>query len=785
MLEPRRPAARMAAARMAELLGEAIGETVGYQVRFERRIGPRTRVQVVTEGILTRRIQGNPDLDGVGLLIFDEFHERSIQADLGLALALDAAAALRPDLRILIMSATLDALAAADLLGGAPVISAEGRSFPVEIRYAERAPADPVLAVESAVLGALQDQAGDLLVFLPGVGEIERVRRRLAERLGDGVEVLPLHGTLPVEHQQRALVPIPGGPRRVVLATNIAETSLTIEGVTTVIDLGLARKPRFDPGSGLTRLVTEPIPLASAEQRAGRAGRLAPGHCLRLWTRAQEVGRAAHRRPEILESDLAPLVLELALWGVKDPGALRWLDPPPEHHWGQAVALLQDLGALDPAGAITPLGRALAELPLHPRLATLVATGLDQGTGRLAADLAALLSERDGWIGDPGEPRPADLGLRLAALEAFRAGRQEAHMERARLAVADRLSRRLVKGAPEHQAEGAWAVEAGALLALAYPDRIAQRRGSRDGRYLLSGGPGGGTGAELPPDDALAAHPYLVAAELDARGRDARIQLALPVSEPALRQALAGRIHVDDVVTWEPNLESVTARRETRLGTLVLDSQPTALTDPARTLDLLLEQVGGRFVQALNWDASARQLQARVALVRAQDPSGAWPDLSDAALRSTLRDWLAPWLQGKRSLAEARALALAQVLSGLLDWGQRSRLDDWAPEALTTPAGRRRRLDYLAGPEPVLAVQLQELFGCRETPAICQGRVPVMLHLLSPAGRPVQITQDLAGFWSRGYPEVRKELRGRYPKHAWPADPLQAEPVARPGRPRT
>lgn len=789
MLEPRRPAARMAAARMAALLGEAVGETVGYQVRLERRIGPRTRIQVVTEGILTRRIQGDPGLDGVGLLIFDEFHERSLQADLGLALALDAASALRPGLRLLIMSATLDAEAAAELLGGAPVVTAEGRSFPVEVRYAERPAQDALRAVATAVLDLLAARAGDLLVFLPGSGEIERVRRRLAERLGDGVAVLPLHGALPLEAQQQALVPTTGGPRRVVLATDIAETSLTIEGVTTVIDLGLARKPRFDPGSGLTRLVTEPIPLASAEQRAGRAGRLAPGLCVRLWTRAQEVGRAAHRRPEILEADLASLALELALWGVKDPATLRWLDPPPEHHWGQGLALLQDLGALDSNGTLTPLGRLLAEQPLHPRLAVLVAAGLDQGAERQAADLAALLSERDGWIGTPGEPRPADLGLRLAALEAFRAGKPDPRMERGRLSAVDRLSQRLVRSTVRAAGAGAPSpaspVEAGALLALAYPDRIAQRRSARDGRYLLSGGPRGGTGAELPPEDALVAHPYLVAAELDARGRDARIQLALPVSEGALRQMLAGRIRVADVVAWDPALESVVARRETRLGALMLDSQPAPLPDPGRTLDLLLEQVGRQFERALPWDKPSRQLQARVALVRAQDPQGGWPDLSDAALRSGLRDWLGPWLQGKRGLAEVRALPLAQVLAGLLDWGRRSRLEDWAPEALTTPAGRRRRLDYGAGPEPVLAVPVQELFGHRETPAVCQGRVPVMLHLLSPAGRPVQITQDLAGFWTRGYPEVRKELRGRYPKHAWPEDPLSASPVARPGRPRT
>ncbi|MBS1202661.1 MAG: ATP-dependent helicase HrpB, partial [Chromatiaceae bacterium] len=428
MLEPRRPAARMAAARMADLLGEPVGETVGYQVRFERRIGPRTRIQVLTEGILTRRLQSDPGLTGVTLLIFDEFHERSLQADLGLALALDAAAALRPDLRILIMSATLDTEAAAGLLGGAPVITAEGRSYPVDIRYADVAPRDTLSAVESAVRQALRDQDGDLLVFLPGVGEIERARRRLGETCGDGLDLLPLHGTLPLEEQQRALVPARGGRRRVVLATDIAETSVTIEGVTTVIDSGLARKPRFDPGSGLSRLVTEPIPLASADQRAGRAGRLSPGVCLRLWTRAQEVGRPAHRRAEILDADLAALALDLALWGIRDPAALSWLDPPPVHHWRQAVSLLQDLGALDGSGAISALGRRLTELPLHPRLAVMRVAGQELGAGRLAADLAALLSERDGWISRPGEPRPADLGLRLAALEAFREGRRGSGM---------------------------------------------------------------------------------------------------------------------------------------------------------------------------------------------------------------------------------------------------------------------------------------------------------------------------------------------------------------------
>lgn len=788
MLEPRRPAARMAAARMADLLGESLGETVGYQVRFERRIGPRTRVQVLTEGILTRRLQSDPGLIGVSLLIFDEFHERSLQADLGLALALDAAAALRPDLRILIMSATLDTEAAARLLGSAPVITAEGRSYPVEVRYATIAPRDIVLAAELAVRQALSDGDGDLLVFLPGVREIERLRRRLAETCEDGLDLLPLHGTLPVEEQQRALVPARGGRRRVVLATDIAETSLTIEGVTTVIDGGLARKPRFDPGSGLTRLVTEPIPLASAEQRAGRAGRLAPGVCHRLWTRAQEVGRPAHRPAEILDADLAPLALELALWGIRDPNSLSWLDPPPVHHWRQAVTLLQDLRVLDGSDAITALGRRLADFPLHPRLAVMLVAGQEIGAGRLAADLGALISERDGWIGQPGEPRPADLGLRLAALEAFREGRREPGMERSRLSAADRLSRRLCPQRPPDRKRTAHDAglgpmpqpEPGALLAVAYPDRIAQRRNGRDGRYLLSSG----TGADLPQGDALAVHPYLVAAELDVRGRDARILLALPVSEAALRQVLAARIRQEDLVAWDPQLEAVTARRETRIGALVLDSQALALADPERALALLLDQVERDFERALPWDGAARQLQARVALARSQD-GGSWPDLSDAALLRDLRVWLAPWLQGRRSLAEVSTLRLADLLASRLDWPQRARLDDLAPETLTTPAGNRRRLNYLAGPEPVLPVPLQELFGARETPAVCDGRVPVLLHLLSPAGRPVQVTRDLAGFWSRGYAEVRKELRGRYPKHAWPEDPLSAAPVARAGRRRT
>ena len=771
MLEPRRPAARMTAARMAALLGESLGERVGYQVRFERRIGQGTRIEVITEGILTRRLQSDPELDGVGLIVFDEFHERNLQSDLGMALALDVVANLRPELRLLVMSATLDAEPVARLLGGAPIVRGAGRSFPVAVQYAERTPGpDPVQTTVAGIRAALAEHDGDILAFLPGAGEIDRCVEQLARGADDGVIVLPLHGSLPTAAQDRALLPGEPGQRRVIVATDLAETSVTIQGVRAVVDSGLTRKPRFDPGAGLSRLVLESIPRASAEQRAGRAGRVGPGVCYRLWTRAQEHGRPEHRTPEILQSDLAPLVLELALWGVKDPARLRWLDPPPAPAWEQAVELLRALDALDAGHALTRLGRAMAELPIHPRLAVML-LGAAPAARQTAADLCALISERDPMLSAPGLARSADLGPRLQALQALREKRSPSGMDRLRLAAIERVSRQLRRLAGESPAQGF--TSPGALLALAYPERIAQRRDGADDRYLLASG----AGVLLPRDDALAVHPYLVVAALDARGRDGRIQLALPLTETELRAQFADRIETRRQVAWDHERESVTAREIARYGAIGLDSRPLALGDHADVTGLLLDRIRDQFERALTWTDAARQLQARVGLLHRTDPAGEWPDLSPDALRDTLSDWLVPWLAGKSRLAEVQRIDLTAILTARLSWEQQQRLEREAPKAFVTPAGNRRPLDYVSADLPILAVPLQELFGLTETPRLCGGRVPVLLHLLSPARRPLQVTQDLAGFWARGYAEVRRELRGRYPKHHWPEDPSQAKAV--------
>ncbi|HEX8695263.1 MAG TPA: ATP-dependent helicase HrpB [Longimicrobium sp.] len=774
MLEPRRLAARAAAGRMAQLLGERVGETVGYRIRMETRAGPATRVEVVTEGVLTRILQGDPALEGVGLVVFDEFHERSLHADLGLALVLQARALLRPDLRVLVMSATLDGGPVAALLGGAPLVTSEGRAFPVETVYLPRRSEERMEAlVARKAAEALRRGDGDVLAFLPGAGEIRRVEERLRETdLPPGVRVMPLYGHLPQEAQDEAIRPGPPGRRKVVLATSIAETSLTIEGVRAVVDSGLARVPRFSPRTGMTRLETVPVSRASADQRRGRAGRLGPGVCYRLWTEAEDAALPPFRPPEILEADLAPLALELAAWGAADPGELRWLDPPPASSYAQARALLAELGALDAAGAVTPHGRRMAALPLHPRLAHMLLRARETGRGATACALAALLGERDVLRGEGGPP-DADVRLRLEALGGGGRGFIPGHAaDRGALhratAEARELRARLSIPAGEVDSDAA-----GLLLALAYPDRIAQRRPGPGGRYLLRSG----RGAAFPAGQSLSAQPYLVAAELDDAGREGRIVLAAPLELAEIERELADQVVAETEVAWDEGTGAVRARRVERLGALVLREAPLADPDPQAIADALVEAIRREGLGALPWTKTARQLQQRIVFLHRFDP--AFPDAADAALSATLADWLGPHLYGLRRRDEVQRLDLVPVLEGMLAWEQRRALDEQAPTHLAVPSGSRIPVDYSDPDAPVLAVRLQEVFGWTETPRIAGGRVPLTLHLLSPAHRPVQVTRDLASFWRSGYFDVKKDLKGRYPKHSWPDDPLRAEPTRR------
>ncbi|MET0396820.1 MAG: ATP-dependent helicase HrpB, partial [Longimicrobiaceae bacterium] len=773
-------AARAAARRMAAALGERVGDTVGHRVRMDTRVGPRTRLEVVTEGVLARMLQSDPALEGVGLVVFDEFHERSLHADLGLALALQSQALLRDDLRILVMSATLDGAAVAALLGGAPVVTSEGRAHPVATRYLPR-PAEGWLdaRVARATLEALEREPGDVLVFLPGQAEIRRVEERLREAgPGPGVRVAPLYGNLPQEAQDRAIEPSPPGERRVVLATSIAETSLTIEGVRVVVDSGVMRVPRFSPRTGMTRLETVPVTRASAEQRRGRAGRVGPGVCYRLWTEAEQHGLVPHATPEILAADLAPLALELAAWGISDPAELRWLDPPPTAAFGQARGLLAQLGALDAVGAATPHGRRMAALGTHPRLAHMLLRGAELGLGALACDLAALLEERDPFRGEGGGIPDADLRLRLEALRAPRGGgshrgqRVDAGtLHRARDAARHwRDALRIRAGAPRPADE---AESAGLLLAFAYPDRIAQKRPGQPGRFLLRGG----RGAVLEGAQALADAPYLVAAELDGQGRESRVYLAAPLAEEELSAHFADQTETEASVAWDADTGSVRARRRERLGALVLRDAPLPDPDPGAVAAALLDGIARAGIASLPWSRDAQRLRERLVFLHHHDP--AWPDASDDALLATLPEWLGPRLYGLRRMDEVRRLDPGGILLDRLPWERRAALDALAPSHVQVPSGSRIPVDYSDPDAPVLAVRLQEVFGMTETPRVAGGRVPLTLHLLSPAGRPVQVTRDLASFWSGTYFEVKKDLKGRYPRHYWPDDPLQATPTHR------
>ncbi len=776
MLEPRRMAARAAARFMAASLGEAVGETVGYRVRLDSAVGPRTRVEVVTEGILTRRLQDDPALEGVGAVLLDEFHERSLQGDLGLALCLDSQGALRDDLRLLVMSATLDAASVAAVLGHAPVIESQGRQHPVTIHHhpAPDLGAEGLTrAVTQAARRALAEETGDLLVFLPGEREIGRVAQALEGTLGDppGVAVLPLHGSLPAARQDAALTPRADGLRRVVLATNIAETSLTIEGVRVVIDSGLARVPRFDPGSGLTRLETARISQASAAQRAGRAGRLGPGVCHRLWPAAAHGALAPSRRPEILDADLAPLVLDLAAWGVTDAGALAWLDPPPAGAWTAARDLLTGLGALDQHGRVTGHGRALARLPLHPRLAHMVVRGAEIGLGGMAADIAALLSERDLLGAGAG----VDLRARLDVLRG-RAGRAAAHpgtLHRVR-EVARQIRRLAGVRGEDHAAAD---TDPGRLLALAYPDRVARRRyGGPPGRLLLSGG----RGAVIDEADPLAGATWLAVGMVsDRSGIEARVRLAAPLDEVDVLAGRVAPVETTDLIQWSRREEVVLARRRTTLGALVLRDQPLTGADPAAVVAALLEGIRALGLEvALPWTPAARSLRARVGFLR-HHRGEAWPDLSDAALAATLEDWLAPFVAGLTRRAHLARVDLVAALRATLPWDLARRLDELAPRHIVVPTGARLALDYADPEGPALAVRVQEVFGLDTHPTLAGGRVPVVLRLLSPARRPVQITRDLPGFWRGAWAEVRKEMKGRYPRHPWPEDPIAAAPTTR------
>ena len=774
MLEPRRLAARAAARHMARLRGEAVGGTVGYRVRMETRAGPATRVEVVTEGVLTRMLQADPALEGVGLVIFDEFHERSLHADLGLALTLQSRAVLRDDLRILVMSATLEGGPVAALLGGAPVVTSEGRSFPVEVWYLpSRAEGRIEPAMARTVRRALASDGGDVLVFLPGAGEIHRVEEMLRDTgLPPDVRVMPLYGNLPQPAQDEAIAPSPPGRRKVVLATSLAETSLTIEGVRVVVDSGLMRVPRFSPRTGMTRLETVTVSRASAEQRCGRAGRLGPGVCWRMWPEHAQAGLVPHGTPEILEADLAPLALELAAWGVADPAELAWLDPPPAAAFAQARELLAELGALDRAGAVTAHGRRIAGLPLHPRLAHMLVRGRELGAGGRACDLAALLGERD--VFRRGDAAPdADLRLRLDALRDLAAGRRprppaDAGALRRVLAEAREWRRRL-----RISAEDADSASAGLLLALAYPDRIGQRRPGRPGRFLLRNG----RGASLAESDPLASSPYLVAADLEGQGRESRVFLAAPVEQEEIERHFADQVEREEAVAWDAEAKAVRARRRERLGALVLRESALADPDPDLVADALLEGIAGEGIGALGWSKGAARLRERIAFLHRHDPS--WPDVSDQALATGLREWLGPHVYGMSRLDEVQRLDLAEVLLGMIGWERRARLDELAPSHLEVPSGSRIPIDYADPEAPVLAARLQELFGMTETPRIAGGRVPLTIHLLSPAHRPVQVTRDLASFWRSGYFAVKKDLKGRYPRHYWPDDPLQAQATRR------
>ncbi|WP_240703018.1 ATP-dependent helicase HrpB [Cohnella luojiensis] len=772
MLEPRRLAARSSAKYMADKLGEQVGETVGYRVKMDTRVSSRTRIEVVTEGVLTRMLQADPALEGVGLVIFDEFHERSLQADLGLALCLQSQALLRDDLKLLVMSATLEAEPVAGMLGGAPIVRSEGRSYPVETIYRPKMASVPMEeTVAQAIADALRSHQGDVLVFLPGVGEIRSVEAKLRGKLPEAsmVRIVHLHGSLTADAQDQALAPLPPEQRKVVLATSVAETSLTVEGITVVVDSGLMRTSRFSPRTGMSRLETLTVSAASADQRRGRAGRLMPGTCYRLWSREEQQALSPRSSPEILEADLAPLLLELSVWGVQDADELEWLDSPPAPALQQARDLLIQLGALDKSGrTVTPHGKLMAEFGKHPRMAHMLLRAMPLGLGDMGCELAVILGERD-FIRYEGRAANVDIRLRLEALRGRGAYAVEEGTRRRLTEEVKRLRRELDIGfasASESSVD-----DIGLLLAFAYPDRIGNRRDN--GKYLLSGG----RGAEFAFGQALAHEPWIVVADVDDKGSDSRIRAAAPVDFEQLEANLQDELHTETQIYWDTVSKSVRGRARKKLGALPVEETPLSRPPADQVLQALLEGIRLEGLELLPWTKAARQLQERTVFIRHHDSS--WPDLTDDALIGSIEQWLAGYLEGMKSRSDLQRLNLKDLLESMLSWEQRRELENSAPTHWTVPSGSRVPIDYGDIDAPTVSVRLQELFGLPETPRIAGGRVPLTLNLLSPAQRPVQVTRDLASFWSNAYFEVRKDLKGRYPKHYWPDNPLEAEATRR------
>ncbi len=755
MLEPRRLAARAAAKRMADTLGEAVGETVGYTVRLERRVSARTRIEVVTEGILTRRLQHDPELKDIGVLIFDEFHERSLDGDLGLALALDVQRGLRDDLKIIVMSATLDAQKLSAHLDNAPVISASGRMFAVDVVHLEKASrftlADDAV---KATRRALSEVKGSLLVFLPGEGEIRRVEEQLLRGdLASNTDVRPLYGAMALAEQDQAIQPSPPGRRKIVLATTIAETSLTIEGIEAVIDVGLKRVPRFDPAAAMTSLETVRVSQASAEQRKGRAGRLGPGRCYRLWPEAETRALSAHDEPEIRSADLSGLVLELARWGVSNVDGLPWYEVPPKATFAQAQDLLRRLSALHDDNRITPHGRAMAELPLHPRLAHMVIGAQALGAGQSAAEIAALLSERDGAARDAS----IDVEQRLMMLRGAAKDRWKQTVRQ----IKDQAS---LKDDTED-------VPHGVLVALAYPDRIGRKRG---GRFQLSGG----GGAVLPEHDNLNKSDWIVVATLDGAAGDGKARLAAALTDREIEKYLGDLIVESEGVFWDAKANAVKAGLTRKLGAIVLQEKPALTIDTTQTAAAMLEGVRFMGLNALPWTEAARGFQARIKFLARVMPELELPDLNDDALLASAPEWLLPYLEGMMRKSDLARLDMLQILQGLIPGDVLRRLDKLVPLRMTVPGGGSYRIDYEVEGDPVLSVRLQEMFGLQSAPQVADGRARLKIIMLSPGMKPVAVTQSLETFWLQGYPDVRKDMRGRYPKHSWPEDPLTATAVA-------